>query len=94
MKKFDYVKQFEKLLHDGDCGADDLTLTYGSYDEETKKFTPSPDRNLDRRDDPDELVQIKWGHQSDEFCTYARIAIDGGYLILIDVMKHLDHWLR
>lgn len=93
MNKYNFVKELEKFFTDNCDNAEDLHLTYGSYNEDEGVFTPSPDRNLTNRNDPDEVVQIKWGENSDEYCTYVRIAMDGPYLIMKDVMKALDHWM-
>jgi len=45
------------------------------------------DRELNKRDDPREEVQLSWGKQSDIFATYQSVEGDSGVSIINDIMK-------
>ncbi len=92
VSKYQYVKEIEKLLN-LTSACEGLILTYGSYDENTKTFTPS-ERNLTGRNDPREMVQLKWGDQSDENCIYRSVEMDSLYAVTLDIMDACRNDLR
>lgn len=92
------IKDLEVLLNTTSA-AEGISLRYGwaerkysEPDEEGKRYVTDiifheSERELNRRDDPREEVQLRWGNQSDLFATYQSIEMDGGVSIISDIMK-------
>lgn len=92
------IKALEYLLSKTDA-ANGIQIRYGwaerkysEPNEEGKRYVTDiifheSERELNRRNDPREEVQLRWGNQSDLFATYQSIEMDGGVSIISDVMK-------
>lgn len=92
------IKALEYLLSKTDA-ANGIQIRYGwaerkysEPNEEGKRYVTDivfheSERELNRRDDPREEVQLRWGNQSDLFATYQSIEMDSGVSIISDVMK-------
>ena len=90
------IKEMETLLNKTRA-ANGIRIRYGYAEREYIEFDGKvhignivfheSERELDKRDDPREEVQVKWGNQSDIFATYQSIESDSGFAIIEDIMK-------